>query len=192
MRHAGTLALVIGAAAMFGCGDGTLIFGGDFDDKPASVTVGGDVKDQTPANATRDVVVFTFTDLTAEALDAGPPYEKYPRMDDGSLDPNAPANFKDQESRLLDNAGTFKIPDVESGSITIMFLLDEPQPDGQIDAGDDYAIFSDSDRDLNSVKGGRTVNVPEIEILYDSDLDGGIATTSKKITKTIEPDDDDN
>jgi hypothetical protein len=113
-------------------------------------------------------------------------------MDDGSLDPNAPANFKDQESRLLDNAGTFKIPDVESGSITIMFLLDEPQPDGQIDAGDDYAIFSDSDRDLNSVKGGRTVNVPEIEILYDSDLDGGIATTSKKITKTIEPDDDDN
>ena len=177
---------------MFGCGDGTLIFGGDFDDKPASVTVGGDVKDQTPSNPTRDVAVFVFTDLSAAALEAGPPYEKYPRTEDGSLDPSAPANFEDQESRLLDDAATFTIPDVESGSITIMFLLDEPQPDGQIDAGDEYAIFSDSEKDLNAVKGGRTVNVPEIEILYDSALHGGIATTTKTITKTIERDDDDN
>lgn len=192
MRHAGILPLALCAAAMFGCGDGTLLYGGDFSDKPASVTVTGDVKEQTPSNATRDVVVFVFTDLSATALAAGPPYEKFPRTAGGSLDTSAPANFEDQESRLLGDAGGFNIPDVESGSITIMFLLDEPQPDGQIDAGDDYAVFVDSDRDLNAVKGGRTVRVPEIEILYDADLDGGIATTDENITTTIERDDGDN
>jgi len=178
------LAIVLSA----GCGEGTLIFGGDFDDKPASLTVSGDVKDQTPANATRDVVVFVFTNLTDASLAAGPPYEKYPRGPGGGFDTTAPPNFDDQESRLLDNAAAFRIPDVENGDLTIMFLLDDPQPDGQIDLGDPYAVFSENGKKLRGVKGGRTVNIPEIEILYDTVLEGGIATTDKDITTTIERD----
>jgi hypothetical protein len=189
MRNGSLGATVILLTTLWGCGDGTLIFGGDFDDKPASLTVAGDVKDQTPANASRDVVVFVFTNLTAAALAAGPPYEKFPRNSSGSLDPTQPANFLDQESRLLDTAKTFSIPDVEAGTLTVMFLLDEPQPDGQIDPGDQYALFVEDGSKLRNVKGGRTVNIPEIEILYDSDLDGGVATTDEDITTVIERDD---
>ena len=185
-------ATVVLLTALWGCGDGTLIFGGDFDDKPASLTIAGDVDDQTPANASRDVVVFVFTNLTAAALAAGPPYEKYPRDSSGSLDPTQPANFLDQESRLLDAASAFNIPDVEAGTITVMFLLDDSQPDGQIDPGDQYALFIEDGNKLRNVKGGRTVNIPEIEILYDSDLDGGVATTDEDITTVIERDNDDN
>lgn len=189
MRTAAVPALLTLASLFIGCGEGTLIFGGDFDDKPASLTVRGDVKDQTPSNATRDVVVFVFTDLTSAALAAGPPYEKYPRLPSGSLDTSAAPNFEDQESRLLDSSKEFNIPDVEAGDITIMFLLDDSEPDGEIDLGDNYALFFENDNKLQNVKGGRTVDIREIEILYDSDLDGGIATTDKDITSTIDRDD---
>ncbi len=180
------------ACTLSACGEGTLLFGGDFDDKPASVRVRGDVKEQTPSNATRDVVVFVFTNLDAAALAAGPPYEKFPRDTGGSLDTSAPPNYDDQESRLLDNAGNFSIPDVESGTITIMFLLDEPDPDGEIDDGDDYAVFSENKSKLVGVKGGRTVTIPEIEIIYDTDPNGGTAFTDEDITTSIETESTDN
>jgi hypothetical protein len=181
------LALLTIVLSTAGCGDGTLTFGGDFDDKPASLKVTGDVKDQTPSNATVDVVVFVFTNLTESALDAGPPFEKYPRDGNGSLDTSAPPNFIDQESLLLEGK-SFSIPSVENGNLTIMFLLDDPQPDGRIDPGDNYAIFEDDKGKLRAVKGGRTVNIPQIEILYDSDANGGIAFTDKDITTKITPD----
>jgi hypothetical protein len=175
------VALVVLAA---GCGDGTLIFGGDFNDKPASLRLTGDIKNETPSNDVVDRVVFVFTDLTDAALAAGPPFEKYPRNDDGSLDTTAPPNFIDQESRLVDGRA-FSITDIENGDLTVMFLLDNPQPDGQIDAGDNYAVFQEDDGKLNDVKGGRTVNIPEIEIIYDDTDAGGVAFTDKDITTTI-------
>jgi hypothetical protein len=179
------LALLLSSTS---CGEGVYIFGG-INDEPASIRIKGDVKDQTPSNATRDVVVFVFTNITSSALAAGPPYDKYPLDGGGSVDTSATPNYDDQESRLLDNAGAFSIPDVEHGDITIMFLLDDPDPDGEIHLGDDYAVFSETEGKLRGVKGGRTVDIPEIEIIYDTDLNGGTALTDEDITTVIENDD---
>jgi hypothetical protein len=190
-RRPARLATAIALAALAaGCGDGTLIFGGDFDDKPPSLSVTGDIKSEAPSNDVVDKVAFVFTDLTAEALAAGPPFEKFPRNSDGSLDTTAPPNFIDQESRLVDGR-SFSIADVEDGDLTVMFLLDDPQPDGQIDSGDNYAVFQEDDGKLENVKGGRTVNIPQIEIIYDNTQSGGIAFTDEDITTTIERDGDD-
>ena len=173
------LALLLG-----GCGEGTLLFGGDFKDKPASLKVTGDIKSEAPANDIVDRVVFVFTDLEPAALAAGPPFEKYPRNSDGELDTSAEPNFLDQESRLIDGQ-SFSIPDVETGDLTVMFLLDDPQPDGQIDPGDNYAVFEDDQGKLRDVKGGRTVDIPRIEIIYDNTQGGGVAFTDEDITTTI-------
>ncbi len=60
-----------------GCTGDTIEFGsvGD-DDDVGTVTFGGDIRDVTPRNPARDLVIFVFTDLTAAALAAGPPFDE--------------------------------------------------------------------------------------------------------------------
>jgi hypothetical protein len=133
-----------------GCGDGTYHFGGDFSDdgnSNRSVTVTGNVQDLFPPNAVRELVAFAYTDLTDADLASGPPFN----------------SFKDAGSAVVDENGDFTLTRLSAGKVTVIFLLDTPEPDGTIDPGDDCSVLVKSGQ-LKNVKGGSTATLTDLEV----------------------------
>ncbi len=151
LRTVATIAL---ASLVAGCAKGTLIFGvGPSND---SVTVSGTINNTTPVNATRDIVVFVYTDL---------------------VDPGTFLSFGDAESVVVAaGSSSFELTGVSPGDLTVVFLLDDATPDGAIDAGDMYATLDDPSGFLESVPGNRRVELDAVDIVFESDADGGTAT----------------
>jgi hypothetical protein len=148
-----TIASTILAAALIataGCGEGTYHFGGDFSDDSdsnRSVTVTGNVSDLFPPNAVRELVAFAYTDLSDADLASGPPFN----------------SFEDAGSAVVDENGDFTLSRLSAGKITVMFLLDTPEPDGTIDPGDDCSVLVKSGS-LKNTKGGSTATLTDVEV----------------------------
>ncbi len=126
MKRLRVLAMVLIAAASAHCGNGTLEYGGDRDNTKTVVTIRGTLDDVIPVT-TRDIVVFAFTNLR---------------------DPGVFQDFDDGETVVIAaGSSEFSIADVDSGDITVVFLLDDPgnEADGQIDDGDPIATLADPD-----------------------------------------------
>jgi len=145
------------ALTLYGCGDGVICFGGnDCDndkDEDRTVTVEGNVNSVRPPNAVRDLVAFAYT-----GLQDAPPF----------------TNYKHGESKIVSD-DKFSIPRVARGNITVVVLLDDPQPDGSIDcttddAGnitcDDCSVLRDRGK-LSDVPGGRKVTIEDMDIDFD-------------------------
>ena len=142
--------LAAAIAATTGCGEGTYHFGGDFSDDSdsnRSVTVTGNVSDLFPPNAVRELVAFAYTDLTDADLAAGPPFN----------------SFKDAGSSVVDENDDFTLNRLSAGKITVIFLLDTPEPDGTIDPGDDCSVLVKSGS-LKNTKGGSTATLTDVEV----------------------------
>ncbi|RMF21521.1 MAG: hypothetical protein D6760_09305 [Deltaproteobacteria bacterium] len=152
MRSAVLATCLLALAA--GCAKGTLIFGvGPSSD---TITVSGTINNTTPVNATRDIVVFVYTDLA---------------------DPGTFSSFGDAESVVVAAGSTsFELSGVSPGDLTVVFLLDESTPDGTIDPGDLYATLDDPSGFLESVPGNRRVELDAVDIVFEADADGGTAT----------------
>ena len=152
--------LLIGACvalALWGCGDGVICFGSNDcdkdDDADRTVTVEGNVNSVRPPNAVRNLVVFAYT-----GLQGAPPF----------------SNYKHGESKVVSN-DNFSIPRVSRGNITVVVLLDDPQPDGTIDCTsdndgnitcDDCSVLRDRGK-LSDVPGGRKVTIEDMDIDFD-------------------------
>jgi hypothetical protein len=147
------------SALVAACSDGTVIFGGKTDrETPDTITVEGDVRDINPQIAGADIVVFVFTEL------ADPPgdftvYEKQRSVAISSDD-------EDLE---------FTVTQVESGTLTVVFLQDHASdPDGTIDvdedpeASDPIAILEDPENVLRDVRAGETIRIEEIDIDFNA------------------------
>jgi len=145
------------ALALYGCGDGVICFGSngcDNDkDKDRTVTVEGNVNSVRPPNAVRNLVVFAYT-----GLQDAPPFN----------------NYKHGESQVVSN-DSFSIPKVSRGNITVVVLLDDPQPDGSIDCTsdddgnitcDDCSVLRDRGK-LSDVPGGSRVTIEDMDVDFD-------------------------
>jgi hypothetical protein len=152
------------------CGEGTVCFGvcdGTRDNQ--NITVSGNVDDTVPpvpVDPTDNVaiVVFVYSDLTKST----PPFEA--------------GDFSDAEAAILSDMSTFSLSDIASGDLTVIFLLDETGdrqidgcPDGATNC-DEFAILEDPDGTLSNVRGGRTVNIQDVDITFAPGPDGGTAT----------------
>ncbi len=147
MKRLRVLAMVLIAAASAHCGNGTLEYGGDRDNTKTVVTIRGTLDDVIPVT-TRDIVVFAFTNLR---------------------DPGVFQDFDDGETVVIAaGSSEFSIADVDSGDITVVFLLDDPgnEADGQIDDGDPIATLADPDNELENVRAGLTVEARDIDINF--------------------------
>lgn len=156
------------ALLLYGCGNGTVCFGGsdcgnNNDDEERTVTVEGNIDTVNPPNAVRDLVVFAYTGLKNPSNE--PPFEPAPFTD-----------FKFGESAIVADDDTFKLTNVGRGDITIVFLLDDPDPDGSIDCTptpdaptewtcDDCTVLLD-DGDLSDVSGGRRVTIEDMDVNF--------------------------
>ena len=140
-----------------GCGEGTVKLGGDRDDTETILTVTGTLDDVTPVT-TRDILVFVFTNL----------------VDDGTF-----SSFDDGEVVVLPTTeSSFTLEDVDSGDISVIFLLDNAgdTADGTIDTGDPIAVLADPDDDLEDVRAGLTVTIERVDINFtDEELTSGLA-----------------
>lgn len=146
------LMLVFCGWALAACGSGSVCFGGNCgnnnnNDDEETVTVEGNVDSVVPPNAVRDVVVFAYTGLDSQDLADGAPFDDY----------------KDADSVVVTDEDTFSVDRVTRGSITVIVLLDAPDPDGVIDPGDECSVLLDGG-DLNDVNGGRRVDIRDIDI----------------------------
>lgn len=148
--------LVVAALLVLGsCSEGNVQFGGDRDENNNSIlTVKGTFDDILPVT-TRDIVIFIFTNLR---------------------DPGTFQEFDSGEVVVVKN-GTieFSMEQVESGDLTVVFLLDNPgtEADGQIDEGDPVAILDDPDKELEDTRSGLTIEIDDIDINFtDEDADG--------------------
>ncbi|RMD81422.1 MAG: hypothetical protein D6815_11845 [Candidatus Dadabacteria bacterium] len=159
MKSILALCLAVLAAA---CGEGTLVFG--VGPKEDSISVTGTINNVTPPNATRDIVVFVFTNLR---------------------DPGTFRSFTDAESVVVaSGSNQFTLSGVSPGDLTVVFLLDDVTPDGSIDPGDPFATLEDPNRVLENVSGGRTVQIEAVDITFESDADGGTASAERIRTTT--------
>jgi hypothetical protein len=177
MRRA--LAIVASAALALtcaACAEGTLSFGDDDDDDtPDTVTVRGDVSDVNPGIAGADIVVFVFTDL----LDPGI-FRQYSKLRSVAVASDA-------------DPMEFRVSQVESGDLTIVFLQDEvADPDGMIDVGDPddpadddpFAILDDPDDRLTDVRQGETLEIVEV------DIDFNAGTADAEVIRSVREDDE--
>ncbi len=164
MSRAASLGLALLCCASLACGEGTLIFGGTPGSND-SITVTGTINNVVPPNAARDIVVFVFTNLG---------------------DPGTFASFDDAESVVVAaSSSSFSVTGVSRGDLTVVFLLDDVTPDGSIDSGDFYATLDDPNGVLDTVAGGRQVEIDQIDITFEADADGGSAVADTiRITTT--------
>ncbi len=140
-----------------GCGEGTLLFGGEPGNIDTFVTVAGNIHNVTPVSA-RDVVVFVFTNLAQSALD--------------TCSFNDPKDFDDGELVVLPNGSfDFSLSRVQGGDLTVVFLLDKAstQADGQIDAGDPIAVLDDPDNRLLGVQSPLKVTIERVDITFSAE-----------------------
>ena len=142
---------VLIASLLAGCGSGVVCFGGDCDgdddDDEKTVEVSGNVESVAPPNAVRDVVVFVYTSLASDDLADGPPFD----------------DFKDADAVVVSDDDTFSVDRISRGNLTIIVLLDAPEPDGTIDAGDECSVLR-AGGDLNDVRGGYSVEIEDLDI----------------------------
>lgn len=153
MSRAITCGFALALITLAGCGERTLEFGGDRDDTKTVIIVRGNIDDVVPVS-TRDIVVFVFTNLR---------------------DPGTFADFDDGEIAVIESGSSeFTVSDVDSGDITIVFLLDEAgnDADGQIDPGDPIATLLDPDDELDDVRSGLVVEATNIDINF-TDAEAG-------------------
>jgi len=144
------LMLGIGVAGAAGCDEGTYHFGGDFSDDSASsrsVKLTGNVEDVRPPNAVRELVAFAYTNLSDADLASGPPF----------------VSFRDAGSTVVDDNGDFTLTGLSAGRVTVIFLLDDPEPDGSIDPGDDCSVLVKSGG-LKNINGGRVATLTDVEV----------------------------
>jgi hypothetical protein len=145
------------ALLLYGCGDGVICFGGadcNGDDKERTVTIEGNVNSVRPPNSVRSLVVFAYT-----GLQDAPPFTEY----------------KHGESKVVSD-DTFTISRVARGTITIVVLLDDPQPDGSIDCETDLdgnvlscdgcSVLRDRGK-LSDVPGGSRVTIEDMDVDFD-------------------------
>ncbi len=166
-----------------GCAEGKLVFGGKSIGAEAdNVIVSGRIDDTMPANPARDIVVFVYTnlrccdpakqpdaDLAFSAIDFSvPPFDGYELEDFRSEDVEA----------VIVEAGSdsFELDDISNGELTLIFLLDDPEPDGEVNPGDLTAVLEDEDEELDDVLAGRSVDVDDIDVDFDTDFPEGVAT----------------
>jgi hypothetical protein len=149
-RIAASLAM-IALLACGSCSEGTVEFGGDREDTKTLLTVRGTFDDIVPVS-TRDIVVFIYTNLR---------------------DPGVFQDFDAGDVVVIKSGTTeFAIETVESGDLTVVFLLDNPgtEADGQIDEGDTFAELRDPDNagdpydELQDVRSGLVVEISDIDI----------------------------
>jgi hypothetical protein len=138
-----------------GCGSGAVCFGGsdcgdDDDDDERTVSVQGNVDSVSPPNAVRDLVMFVYTGLDDADLADGAPF----------------ADFKSGDAVVVDEDDKFALSRIARGHLTVIVLLDDPEPDGSIDAGDDCSVLRDGG-DLSDVAGGRLVTIEDMDIDFD-------------------------
>jgi hypothetical protein len=145
------------ALLLHGCGDGKICFGTsdcDNNDKERSVTVEGNINSVRPPNSVRDLVVFAYTGLQNAA-----PFNDY----------------KHGESAVVSD-NSFTVSRVARGNVTIVVLLDDPQPDGSIDCDvdsngnviscDACSVLRDRGK-LSDVPGGRRVTIEDMDVDFD-------------------------
>lgn len=156
------------ALVLYGCGSGVICFGGsdcgdDDDDEERTVTVAGNIDTVNPPNAVRDLVLFAYTGLTNPSSE--PPFEPAPFTE-----------FKFGESVIVAEDDTFEMSGVGRGNITIVVLLDDPDPDGSVDCTptpgeatewtcDDCTVLLDGG-DLSDVSGGRRVTIEDMDVNF--------------------------
>jgi len=157
-----------GLVALFGCGEGTVTFGGDDDDddETSTVTVKGNIDDVTPVTG-RNIVVFVYN-IPDEDDDDRCPCPAQP-------DPEDPG----KAAVLASGETEFSLSGLDSGPIGVVFLLDQAgdAADGQIDEGDPIAILEDVDCELDDVGANLTVTLDDIDISFSDappeDCQGG-------------------
>jgi hypothetical protein len=173
MTFSVALACVLGA-----CGEGTICFGVCDDVSQDNVIVSGNIieaEPTVPADPADDlsIVAFVYTDLTAAALAAGPPF--------------ASADYTDSEAAVVAETGTeqdtFSVSRITSGDLTVIFLRDDTG-DRRIDAGDLFAVLDDEDDSLVDVFNGRNVDVQDVTISFDVAPAGGVATAEDILVTT--------
>jgi hypothetical protein len=173
--------ILVSSLTTVGCAEGKLVFGGkSLDKKTDNVVVAGTIDDTVPANPARDIVVFVYTnlrccdparqpdaDIAFRSIDFSmPPFDMYELAD---------LRFEDVEAvAVAAGSGDFEIDDVSDGDLTVVFLLDDPQPDGEANAGDLTAVL-DGD-ELDNVLSGRSVTISGIDVDFDADFPEGVAT----------------
>ena len=145
------VALLISGCLASSCGSGSVCFGGDCDnddddDDERTVSVAGNIDSVAPPNAVRDVVVFVYTELVSADLADGPPFD----------------DFKDADAVVVKD-DEFSLERISRGDLTVILLLDAPEPDGTIDAGDDCSVLLAGD-DLDDVSGGRLVEIEDVDV----------------------------
>ncbi|MFP6600614.1 MAG: hypothetical protein VB852_09295 [Deltaproteobacteria bacterium] len=148
---------VVAASLVAACGGSTLTYGGKTDDGVETVSVVGNIEQSTPLAASRDTVVFVYTDLVSLAgLLAAP--QTYSDYTDGEL---YVVEYGDSD---------FTVSGLAGGALTIIFLRDGAgtNADGQIDSGDPVATLADPDGTLADVRAGQTVDIDDVEIDYNS------------------------
>jgi len=148
---------VVAASLVAACGGSTLTYGGKTDDGVETVSVVGNIEQSTPLAASRDTVVFVYTDLVSLAgLLAAP--QTYSDYTDGEL---YVVEYGDSD---------FTVSGLAGGTLTIIFLRDGAgtNADGQIDSGDPVATLADPDGTLADVRAGQTVDIDDVDIDYNS------------------------
>lgn len=140
-----------------GCGEGTVTFGGgdDNNNPNAQVTVEGNIDNVSPVSS-RGIVAFAYN-ITDNS--------------DRCPCPPDPSNSSSGKAIMLESgATTFSLSGLKAGPLGVVFLLDKADnaADGQIDPGDPIAILDDIDCDLSDVKGGLTVTLKDVDILFSS------------------------
>jgi hypothetical protein len=144
-------ALLLSACLASSCGSGSVCFGGDCDnddddDEERTVSVMGNIDAVAPPNAVRDVVLFVYTELGSIDLADGPPFD----------------DFADADAIVVDN-DEFSLERISRGDLTVILLLDAPEPDGTIDEGDECSVLL-AGGDLDDVSGGRQVEIEDIDV----------------------------
>jgi len=148
-----SVALLLTCLLCAGCAEGTLVFG--VNPNPGTsdnIVVSGDIDDVTPPNVQRDLVVFVFTNVA---------------------DPGTWTDYDDAEAVVVEaSSSAFTVDDISPGGLSVVFLLDDTDPDGSIDAGDPVAVLSDPEGRLDNVSPSRLVELS----LVDLDFNNGTAT----------------
>jgi hypothetical protein len=144
-------ALLLSSFLAASCGSGTVCFGGDCDnddddDEERTVSVMGNIDSVAPPNAVRDVVLFVYTELGSADLADGPPFD----------------DFKDADAIVVQN-DEFSLERISRGDLTVVLLLDAPEPDGTIDVGDECSVLL-AGGDLDDVSGGRQVEIEDLDV----------------------------
>ena len=181
--HAAMVLLIV--SLLSGCGSGSVCFGGDCDDDDdddddKTVLVDGNVDTVAPPNAVRDVVVFVYTGLDPSDLADGPPFD----------------SFRDADAVVLDDDDAFSLDRIARGNLTLVVLLDDPEPDGTVDAGDECSVLR-AGGDLDDIEGGRRVEIEDLDVDFRESSCGGNqpatgcgCADADDITVTLAPPDD--